>query len=53
LRGHNVPPQFWRSRRIDPNKPADAPEILLNREFGNSFSKMYMYKIGAGYLQII
>jgi hypothetical protein len=30
---------------IDPNKPADAPEIILNREFGNSFSKMYMYKV--------
>src|SRR5262249_12220611 len=30
---------------LDPNKPADAPEILLNREFGNSFSKMYLYKI--------
>jgi hypothetical protein len=30
---------------IDPGKPADAPEILLNREFGNSFSKMYLYKI--------
>jgi hypothetical protein len=30
---------------LDPNKPADAPEILLNREFGNSFSKMYLYRI--------
>ena len=30
---------------IDPNKSADAPEILLNREFGNSFSKMYLYKV--------
>jgi hypothetical protein len=30
---------------LDPNKAADAPEILLNREFGNSFSKMYLYKI--------
>jgi hypothetical protein len=30
---------------IDPAKPADAPEILLNREFGNSFAKLYMYKI--------
>jgi hypothetical protein len=30
---------------VDPNKPADAPEILLNREFGNSFSKMYLYRI--------
>jgi hypothetical protein len=30
---------------LDPNKPADAAEILLNREFGNSFSKMYLYKI--------
>ncbi len=30
---------------LDPNKPADAPEILLNREFGNSFSKLYLYRI--------
>ena len=30
---------------IDPRKPAGAPEILLNREFGNSFSKMYCYKV--------
>jgi hypothetical protein len=30
---------------IDPNKPADAPELILNREFGNSFSKMYLYKV--------
>ncbi len=29
----------------DPKKPADAPEILLNREFGNSFSKLNLYKI--------
>src|SRR5262249_36588124 len=29
----------------DPNKAPDAPEILLNHEFGNSFSKMFMYKI--------
>jgi hypothetical protein len=30
---------------LDPKKPTDAPEILLNREFGNSFSKLYIYKI--------
>jgi hypothetical protein len=30
---------------LDPKKPAGAPEILLNREFGNSFSKLYLYKI--------
>jgi hypothetical protein len=30
---------------IDPNKPADAPELILNREFGNSFSKMYLYRL--------
>ena len=29
----------------DPDKSKDVPEILLNREFGNSFSKMYMYEI--------
>lgn len=30
---------------FDPNKAPDAPEILLNREFGNTFGKLYMYKI--------
>ncbi len=30
---------------LDPHKPPSAPEILLNREFGNSFSKMYLYRI--------
>ena len=30
---------------LAPDKPADAPEILLNREFGNSFSKIYLYRI--------
>ena len=30
---------------INPNKPADAPELILNREFGNSFSKMYLYRL--------
>ena len=30
---------------LDPDKPANAPEVLLNREFGNSFSKLNLYKI--------
>ena len=30
---------------INPNKPAGAPELILNREFGNSFSKMYLYRL--------
>jgi hypothetical protein len=30
---------------LDPKKAADAPEIVLNREFGNSFSKLYLYRI--------
>jgi hypothetical protein len=30
---------------LNPNKVADAPAILLHHEFGNSFSKMFMYKI--------
>ena len=30
---------------LDPDKPADAPEVLLNREFGNSFSRLHLYKI--------
>ncbi len=29
----------------NPKKAADAPAILLNREFGNSFSQMFLYKI--------
>jgi hypothetical protein len=30
---------------LDPAKPEGAPEILLNREFGDAFSQMYMYKL--------
>ncbi len=30
---------------INPNKAADAPELILNREFGNGFSKMYLYRL--------
>jgi hypothetical protein len=30
---------------LDPNKAPDAPELILNREFGNSFSKMYLYRL--------
>lgn len=30
---------------LDPDKAPGAPEILLNREFGNSFAKMYLYRI--------
>ncbi len=30
---------------LDPEKPADAPEVLLSREFGNSYSKLHLYKI--------
>jgi hypothetical protein len=30
---------------LNPNKAPDAPAILLHHEFGNSFSKMFMYKI--------
>jgi hypothetical protein len=29
----------------NPNKAADAPAILLHHEFGNTYSKMFMYKI--------
>ncbi|MBI1310158.1 hypothetical protein GC176_02535 [bacterium] len=29
----------------DPNKAPDAPAILLNRQFGNSFDKLCMYRI--------
>ena len=41
---------IWKSnpspRRISTRtSPADAPELILNREFGNSFSKMYLYKL--------
>jgi hypothetical protein len=30
---------------LDPKKAPDAPAILLNHEFGNSFSQMFLYKI--------
>src|SRR5262249_7026304 len=30
---------------LDPDKPADAPEVLLNREFGNSFFQLHHDKI--------
>ncbi len=30
---------------INPNKSAGAPELILNSEFGNSFSRMYLYKL--------
>ncbi len=30
---------------LDPNKAPDAPELILNREFGNSFSKMCLYRV--------
>ncbi len=30
---------------LDPEKPPDAPAVLLNREFGNTASKLYLYKI--------
>jgi hypothetical protein len=30
---------------LDPGKAPDAPEVLLNKEFGNDAGKLYMYKI--------
>lgn len=30
---------------LDPSKPADAPAVLLNNEFGATSGKLYMYKI--------
>jgi hypothetical protein len=30
---------------LNPNKSPDAPEVLLNKEFGNVAGKLYMYKI--------
>jgi hypothetical protein len=30
---------------LDPRKAPDAPAVLLNREFGNTASKLFMYKI--------
>jgi hypothetical protein len=30
---------------LDPDKPPDAPAVLLNREFGNTASKLYLYRI--------
>lgn len=43
---HNLEVEAFPATDLDPNKPADAPEILLNHEFARtSFSKMYLYKI--------
>jgi hypothetical protein len=28
-----------------PNKASDAPEVILNKEFGNDCRKLYMYRI--------
>jgi hypothetical protein len=30
---------------LNPDKASDAPEVLLNKEFGNVAGKLYMYKI--------
>jgi hypothetical protein len=30
---------------VDPKKAPDAPAVLLHREFGNTASKLYLYKI--------
>ena len=30
---------------LDPNKAPNAPAVLLNREFGNTAAKLYLYKI--------
>lgn len=30
---------------LDPRKAPEAPAVLLNREFGNTASKLYLYKI--------
>ena len=30
---------------LDPEKAPDAPAVLLNKEFGDIASKLYMYKI--------
>ena len=29
----------------EPQQSTDAPAILLNHEFGNSFSKMFLYTV--------
>jgi hypothetical protein len=30
---------------LDREKPADAPEYILNREFGNSFDRLHLYRL--------
>lgn len=30
---------------LDPNKAPDGPAVLLNREFGNTAAKLYLYRI--------
>jgi hypothetical protein len=41
----NLEMECFPATDLDPDKPADASEVLLNREFGNSFSKLHLYKI--------
>lgn len=42
---HGIEIESFPATDLNPDKPADAPEILLNREFGNSFAKLYLYMI--------
>jgi hypothetical protein len=42
---HKLEIECFPATDLNPNKAADAPAILLHHEFGNSFSKMFMYKI--------
>lgn len=42
---HNLQIECFPATDLDPNKAATAPEVLLNKEFGNNAGKLYMYKI--------
>lgn len=41
----NLEVESFPAMDLDPNKSPDAPQVLLNKEFGNVAGKLYMYKI--------
>jgi hypothetical protein len=42
---HNLQIECFPATDLDPDKAPTAPEVLLNKEFGNTAAKLYMYKI--------
>jgi hypothetical protein len=42
---HDLQHESFPATDLDPNKAPTAPEVLLNKEFGNDCGKLYLYKI--------